>query len=110
MKQELVLRLLKLLEADDGPEQPAPKSHLQIGKSVLIRTVTHYHVGRITWLSDDEVVLEDAAWIADTGRFYTALEKGAFSEVEPFMDGVTINRRAIIDVAPWKHALPRVQK
>ena len=57
-----------------------------------------------------EIVLDDAAWIADTGRFYNALKDGTLSEVEPFIGPVSINRGSIVDVTEWKHALPRTQK
>jgi hypothetical protein len=84
---------------------------IMVGKSVLVRAVTHYYTGRVVAFSAEELLLEDAAWIADTGRFATALRTGVLSEVEPYPDGVvSINRGAIVDVSEWKHALPRDQK
>lgn len=81
-------------------------------KQVFIRTVTHYYTGRVVSESAREIVLEDAAWIADTGRFATALVAGEFSEVEPYPDGmrVRIMVHAIVDVVEWPYALPRTQK
>jgi hypothetical protein len=82
-----------------------------IGKNVLIRTVTHYHTGRLITLDVDWIELEDVAWIADTGRFADALKTGALSEVEPFPPGsVFVNRGAVIDLCEWRHALPLKQK
>jgi len=69
-----------------------------------------YYTGRVALVKASEVVLSDAAWIADTGRFADALARGTLSEVEPFIGPVSINRGAIVDVTEWKHALPRVQK
>lgn len=85
-------------------------SPLAVNNNVLIRTVTHYQTGRIVQITEHEVILADAAWIADTGRFATALETGKLGEVEPFPDVVSVNRGAIVDVTSWKHPLPRDQK
>lgn len=83
----------------------------EIGQAYLIRTVTHIQTGRLMAVHRQELVIEDAAWIADTGRFMQALKDGALGEVEPFPDGpVIIGRAAIIDVAKFQHALPRSQK
>lgn len=85
-------------------------SPLQVGKKVLIRTVTHYHTGKIVEINPDHLILEKAAWIADTGRFSTAIEKGTLREIEPFKDPVAVFKGAIIDVTEWKHDLPEKQK
>ncbi len=58
-----------------------------------------------------ELVITDAAWIADTARWNECLKNGEFNEVEPYPDGkVIIGRGAILDVAEWKHDLPRAPK
>lgn len=81
------------------------------GKSFLIRTVTHYLTGRVVRVTKSWILLEDAAWIADTGRFADTLAKGTPSEVEPVPDGIIrVSRGAIVDIYPWNHALPREQK
>ncbi len=70
----------------------------EIGKPYLIRTVSMIDTGRIVEVTPLEIVLEDAAWIADTGRFSDALKSCNFNEVEPFPDGrVIINRSSVID-------------
>ena len=85
-------------------------SHWQIGKCYLIRTVTMALTGRLVKVTDMDFVLEDAAWIADTGRFSDALANAQFSEVEPFPSGqVVVGRGALIDAAVIGHA-PRTQK
>lgn len=82
----------------------------EIGKIYLIRTVTMIDTGRLVAVTDHELVLEDAAWIADTGRFTQAVEKAEFSEVEPFPNGrVIVGRAAVIDAVQIK-TTPRVQK
>jgi hypothetical protein len=81
------------------PALPAPVQHpYEIGKPYLIRTVSMIDTGRLVEVTATELVLEDAAWIADTGRFSDALKSCNFNEVEPFPDGrVIINRASIID-------------
>lgn len=70
----------------------------EIGKIYLIRTVTMIDTGRLVAVTPQELVLEDAAWIADTGRFAQAVEKAEFGEVEPFPAGrVIIGRGSIVD-------------
>ena len=86
-------------------------SFWNVGDCVFIRTVTLYYVGRVVGFSDTEILLEEASWIADTGRFMQALATGSLSEVEPYPEGIVcVNRTAIIDASKWLHALPRTQK
>ena len=77
----------------EGEFQP-----FEIGAVYLIRTVTMIDVGRVVAASKQYIVLEDAAWVADTGRFSDALKSCSFNETEPFPDGhVIINAGSIID-------------
>jgi len=85
---------------------------LQVGKNVFIRTITHYHVGRIAHLSKLGILLENASWIADSGRWHDVL-KGGFpekAEIEPFPDPVFVSLGAVVDVTVWKHPLPNKQQ
>ena len=83
----------------------------KIGQAYLIRTVTMYVTGRLTWVGDKELVVEDAAWIADTGRYADALkDPSVLKEIEPVPGPKIIGRGAIIDVDEWNHPLPKVQK
>ncbi len=82
----------------------------EIGANYLIRTVTMIDTGRLVAVTAQELILEDAAWIADTGRFADAVEKAEFGEVEPFPAGrVILGRGAIIDAVKIK-SVPRSQK
>src|SRR5512147_1646426 len=75
-----------------------------VGKMYFIRTVTMYYVGELVSVDDHEVVLRDAAWVADTGRFNEALRTGNISECEPFPDGLCgVGRGAIVDASIWAH-------
>ncbi len=84
-------------------------SPYQIGQSYLIRTVTFYYIGRVKRVTPKELILEDAAWIADTGPFSDALITGSLNEVEP-MGEVIIGRGAVVDAAKWNHPLPKDKK
>ena len=92
-----------------GPSEP---SHpYQVGKNYFMRTVTHHLTGKLIRVTEKELVLQNAAWIADDGRFYQAIKDGKLNEVEPFPDGeVIVGRGSLIDCVEWKHALPREQK
>lgn len=82
-----------------GINFPVSQDHpYEIGKPYFIRTVTMIDTGIVIAVTDKEIILEEAAWIADTGRFAQALEKAEFNEVEPFPNGrVIVNRSAIIE-------------
>jgi len=89
----------------EGEFQP-----FEIGSVYLIRTVTMIEVGRVVAASKQWVMLEDAAWVADTGRFADALKKWQFNEVEPFPDGVIgVSCGSIVDFVKGKEVL-RSQK
>jgi hypothetical protein len=82
----------------------------EIGAVYLIRTVTMIDTGRLVAVTEHELVIEDAAWIADTGRFSDALKKAEFGEVEPFPDGrVIVGRGAVVDAVKITIS-PRSQK
>lgn len=86
------------------------RSPIRVGNAVLIRTVTMYHTGHIIEITPLEIILEDAAWVADMERFHDALKTGTLREVEPFIHEVAVNRGAIVDVTSWPNDLPRTQK
>ena len=82
-----------------------------VGTSLFVRTVTMFHTGKLVKVTDKFIVLEEAAWVADTGRFSDALKNGTLSEVEPFPAGpVAVSLGSVVDIAEWKHALPTAQK
>ena len=82
----------------------------RVGQNYFIRTVTHHYTGKLIKVTPKELVLEDAAWIADDGRFMNAIKEGKLNEIEPFQDEVVIGRGAVLDATIWRHALPREQK
>lgn len=93
------------LVADDQGAAP-----YQVGQCYLVRTVTNYTVGRLVYASKTELVFEDAAWVADTGRFSDALATGVLNEVEPMPGPVVVNRQAVVDAPLWLHGVPLDRK
>jgi len=79
------------------------------GKSYLFRTVTNYLVGKVAGVNGSFLILENASWIADTGRFMNCLKEGNFNEVEP-VGKAYLNMETIVDAFPWVHKLPTEQK
>lgn len=76
-----------------------------IGEKLFIRTVTYHMVGEVTSVIGDLLVLKDASWVADSGRFGKALESGKLNEVE-LVGAAWVNVGAVADMFPWKHDLP----
>ena len=79
---------------------------VEVGKCYFIRSVTHHYTGRCTKVNSQWMELEDAAWIADDGRFNEFLKTGNADEVEPYVNPVRIPQGCILDVTEWQHALP----
>jgi hypothetical protein len=89
----------------------ASDSPYAVGKNYLIRTVTMALTGRIVRVGPQELVITDAAWIADTGRYAAAIVSCNFAEVEPYPDGaeVIVGRGAVVDAVQIA-TLPRTVK
>lgn len=107
---DLTLGQLKQIQALAAPNQQGGETAFEVGRQYFIRTVTYHHTGRLAAIYPNELVLEDAAWIADSGRFADALASGNFNEVEPFPNPVIIARSSIVDATEFEGALPRTQK
>jgi hypothetical protein len=90
-------------------KEAAPITAL-IGKNVLVRAVTLYYTGRLAAIDDGFLLLEEASWVADTGRFHQALTNGTLNEVEPYPGACYVSAGAVVDVSEWLHELPRKQK
>lgn len=90
--------------------EPAPHPY-EVGKNYFIRTVTYHLAGRLVAVLPQELVLDSASWVADSGRFTQALSSGSFNEVEMFPAGacVIVGRGAIADAVRIE-TLPSSQK
>ena len=101
----------ELMKMAGGTNAGLPEHPYQVGKNYFIRCVTHYYTGRLVQVTAQELVLEDAAWIADTGRFTQAMESGDFSEVEPYpAERLILGRGAVVDAVQVSWSLPKNQK
>jgi hypothetical protein len=79
-----------------------------VGEKFYFRTVTYHLTGRVKKVIGSILELENAAWIADSGRFMNAIKEGKLNEVEP-VGRAYINIQSVTDFFPWKHALPEKQ-
>lgn len=79
-----------------------------IGEKFYFRTVTYHLTGRVKRVIGSLIELENAAWIADSGRFMNAIKEGKLNEVEP-VGRAYVNINTVTDIFPWKHKLPETQ-
>lgn len=107
-----VKELAALIGLGNAPASGLGKPPIPVGAKVFIRLVTHHYTGRVVSSTDREVVLVEASWIADDGRFMQAMAEGKFNEVEPYPVDmrVHINRDAECDWCEVAWDLPRSQK
>ena len=82
----------------------------KVGEKYLIRTVTHYYIGQLKQVFQNELHLSSASWIPDTGRYYDAIKTGSLNEVEPIIGDAIIGRGAIVECIIWNHDTPKEQK
>ena len=106
MKLKDVMQLVELLKN----KKESSNDFWQIGKAYLIRTVTMHLIGKLKAINNKELLLDDAVWVADSGRFHNALKDGELNEIEPFIDQVILNRDCIVDATIWNHTIPDNQK
>ena len=79
-----------------------------VGEKYFFRTVTYHLTGRVKKVIGSLLELENAAWIADSGRFMQAIKNGNLKEVEP-VGRAYVNINTVTDIFPWKHKLPEKQ-
>jgi len=109
MNIEQIIKILELTK-DSQKSDSSSVYPWKTGQNYFIRTVTMHLVGKLVAVTDKELVLENASWIADSGRFHNALKTGGFEEIEPFINDVIVNRSSVIDATIFDHELPQCQK
>ena len=102
-------KLIQLLKLTDSKTE-SNNVPFKIGEAYFIRTVTYFATGRVKKIVGKFLVLEDAAWVADTGRFRQAIMDGVLDEVEPVDVDMYLNIDSITDAFDWKKDLPKEQK
>lgn len=109
MKTQLIEKLLEKVLNEGEEKWNGSDIPFAIGKAYLIRTVTYHMLGRIEKISGDFLIMTDASWVADSGKFSTAITKGELSETEYVGDAI-VNLTAIVDAFPWGHKIPKETK
>jgi hypothetical protein len=97
--------LLENKEAVDSSNIP-----FEIGKYYFFRTVTYHLVGEVIEINGNFITLNNVAWIADSGRFQQAINKGALLEVEPVDVKCFVNINSLTDAFEWSHGKQGTQK
>jgi len=83
----------------------------KVGSNYFIRTVTHHLTGKLLKVTQHELLLGDAAWIADDGRYNEFVSgKAEAKEIEPYPGDAIVGRGAIIDACIYPRELPRSVK
>jgi len=107
ISDETYKRILEEKEKEDAKEISGYED--LIGKKFFFRGVTYHLLGKVKKKVGSFLMLEDASWIADSGRFMQTIKEGIVKEVEPVGEAF-INLEAVVDFFPWIHELPTVQK
>lgn len=83
----------------------------KLGENICVRTVTMLYTGRLVAEDDKTLYIDQATWIADSGRYKDFVEQGMVSECEPYPAEliVRINKDTIVDDHDFNSPLPRKQ-
>jgi hypothetical protein len=102
--ENLTLGQLREIQSMCGTKTSS-KHPFKIGEKYFIRTATYFQLGRLKDIQGKWLILEEACWIADTGRFHEFLKDGKCNEYEEFTNDVYIPLDSVIDITKWSHAL-----
>ena len=94
-------KFLRLITRDVPKSSSIPSVYNRlVGKRIFIRTITYHYTGKLMEVTPDALVLKEAAWIPDDGRFSEVMRTGKFLEKEPYPPDreVIIERGALLDV------------
>jgi hypothetical protein len=93
------LSLIQAILSSDCKTQQSNKaaSFLELEKVYAIRTVTMIYTGRLKAINEQELLIDEAAWIPETERWADFVNTGAHKEAEPYRRPVVLNRGAILD-------------
>jgi len=108
--------IIKIDEVEYVRKDSIPSSYMsrkegvwEVGQCYMVRTVTMHIHGRLVEVTPNELVFVDAAWIADSGRYFDFLSGSTPNEIEPFPNPVIVGRGSIVD-ATRRDGRFRVQK
>jgi hypothetical protein len=91
----------------DAVTEVPPMFDFLVGQAYYVETFGKFFVGRVSHLTGTTVTLDQAAWVAQTGRYSEFLAKGRADgmEVEPMGDGLELSLAYISVKRPWPHKL-----
>ena len=82
--------------------KPTTQKHpYVVGQMLHVETATKYYLGVCECVTDQELILSNAAWIPSVGRAHQYFLGGAPDEMEPLNGSVFISRGAIVAVMPY---------
>lgn len=83
----------------------------KIGTAYLFRTIGYHWLGRVKAQCGKFLVLDEATWVADTGRYNEAVQgriaELSSSELEPACRDVILNTDHITDATEYPFQIPR---
>lgn len=88
----------------EGPREPRPAWHteLTVGHCYFVQSCTKDWVGRLVSVNGPyAVTLEDAAWVADSGRLHVFVRDGTAPKMEIEPVGVVCVQW--VNWIPWDH-------
>ena len=87
--------------------QPNALADFQPGDNVMVQTVTFFWVGQVQSVVNGYLILDNASWVADTGRFDECLDKGTLAEKCVIKKhSPRISLASVVAVLPWTAKLP----
>ena len=100
----MTLGELKEIQSALG-QRTQSRNPFKVGEKYFIRTATFFQLGRLKEICGKWLILEEASWIADTGRFHEFLKDGKCNEYEAFVEDVFVPLDSVIDITVWGHSL-----
>lgn len=87
------------------------KDMFKVGSKVFLWGLNKMTTGTIVALHDDSVILDNASWVADSGRFHEFMQDPASkaSEVEMYPGKIQLNTATLID-ATLVSSIPKETK
>ena len=100
LQGEVYIRKGSMTERKVANVKSIQKHPFVLGRQWVIVTPTLWYVGTLKSVTDQWLVLEQAAWLADTGRFSDFMKTGNTKELEPCNGPAVIGVGAVICAMP----------
>ena len=107
---ELTIGEAKSLASMFGSSSSCTKPMAQLGDKVFIRTLTYHYIGEVIEETPEYIKLSKTVWVADSGQFTKAIQKGELSEIEIIGVDTHVMKSNIVDCIEWNHEIPTNRK